>query len=1253
MTTPNKLLGRLYRKVISENVPLKYIKLDNSGNVETYGSVIKRLRNEGRPLGEISNLNPELNPENVAMLYYNISDLSTRNEVINEISSFYKEKSLAKSDVLSDYKVWIEDYNKTLEQDLFTANSIIDRIEAINATNVKELTLSPVRYTYRTRSTYPKMIIRETGEIKTPTVEDAIDLFNFAIPSYDVPFIQYNSFENTLDEEILTDVGNWYKIFKGDTSNPVPLDVVIQSKTDTKNKNTIYMTVWIGKQYNKLLREYYIPVSYDLTNNKLIFSMPSKEEDTVTLILTRIKTCLNLQIAEHEIYDENMGAEFMIYNFKIDHNLLSYVILNDDMFKLFLYVDERSKPAALKKVHRIKYKTFPKDSKKDDLLKSLAWITIHNVEVSTIEVLPVQSKTPDDSIKLDSGSNYIRIDILKAMDKNIITEMYSIIPRLIHIYISKLSTYKNNINSYLTYDIFASKEEKKVEPKEKKSQDRGIFNLRQLAKGLIDEGYARTCLCHRHPIIIPQEEVPEWSVKTFIYKGVTRTRTVMPFPPDNPKWWFVCIKKDHPFPGIMINRGDNSTNYPHIPCCFKTPQMENYSGKLYDEVYNGNPRKRTNREQAVLATNKLLGSQRLGELPGIVVQLLSKYDEDAVAGITFYRQGVPTSPSSLLHCIFEALQHQDYLYNRDNLGNLTPKTDEDKEKYIRTFRRGLLTEAKVDLDVARQELYDFSKHEIAELFTNPDVFMDPALYYRILEELFNINLYVFTTPKNNEGSFAMVELPRNKLFHTRRYNPSRYSVIIFKYWEDAAIPQCEVIVSYDTEDSVITSRVYNPRMAEILHDVIIKTTNTMIWSIDPNNLRITTRKNLYNSINSYEILRQPDINGVPTRKITGQFIDGYGKCRGFVFPYEENDVTVIIHPAQPENLPTLVQMNRGTSIDVVFKLFGNSPTFISRNEASLIDGLWYRVLDVDEGFYLPIIPVLDDIRLADVPIGSKNPFFTDGKNLVRRLTELNKINKIILQIIQWLFLKSGMSIKDFIENYMKVRFMPNQRIDSETVYNIRRVPRKFPIINSFTDSINYIQSVLPTLVENGKIMLYSKKFAEGIVYFLKEYINSVDISREELPVNIRGKFASEYDFNQYANTVIFIKESDMRTWLYSKHHLGIEYTSIRKKIDFSDNIVHEPFLYQDPSGRFYIIQNVSNFEFRRAINCSYSWYAKKINYGYDTQEYPEDVLPSYILYGISAGNIPEPIKDKSNGDPNFLRILSYGEGQYASMLPLQ
>jgi hypothetical protein len=172
---------------------------------------------------------------------------------------------------------------------------------------------------------------------------------------------------------------------------------------------------------------------------------------------------------------------------------------------------------------------------------------------------------------------------------------------------------------------------------------------------------------------------------------------------------------------------------------------------------------------------------------------------------------------------------------------------------------------------------------------------------------------------------------------------------------------------------------------------------------------------------------------------------------------------------------------------------------------------------------------------------------------------------------------------------------------------------------------------------------------------LKEYIASHDLGTEgaEAPVEIKSVLEDPSDFKQFTNSVIFTRESDMRTWLYSKFQLGVKNSTLHKKIDFSDANLTEPFIYQDTNFKFYIIQNVATSSFKRAINTAYNWYTIKVNYGYEATDYSDgDVYPSHVIYGITAGNIPEPIKDNRNGNEKFLQILDYGENHYAAMLPM-
>ncbi|HLX53251.1 MAG TPA: hypothetical protein VKR58_04895, partial [Aquella sp.] len=556
-------------------------------------------------------------------------------------------------------------------------------------------------------------------------------------------------------------------------------------------------------------------------------------------------------------------------------------------------------------------------------------------------------------------------------------------------------------------------------------------------------------------------------------------------------------------------------------------------------------------------------------------------------------------------------------------------TDDDKENYVRRYRKNVFADPRYSIDVTRQELYDHNDQEIRNLLTNPDVFLDPALYYRFLEELFDVNIYIFSSPRGNEESFAMLETPRNKMFHTRRLTNRKGTIIIFKHWgsefDKLTFPQCELIVIYDTVNKKIDTALFEMEMSEILHDVIINTKNTISWSIDPNNVRLIPRKNLYNTLNSYQILQTGGT-------LIGQILDGYGKARAFILklpPVETernnapsdssvgrnnapSEVTVMIPPAQPENLPIY-----GTPVisdlSTVYRALGNQIMRVSLNPKGLVDGVWYQVLDLEEGFYVPIKPI-ERSHLPDIPEGSDNPLFSDGKNMVRRLRELTRINKIIMQIIQWLFLQFNGNLIDFIEKYFLID--PRRIVNSEKYYNISKVRRRLPNIKSMSDALNYVSQIIPTLVQNDKIIIYSKKYAEGIIYFLKEYIKSSDyiLGPADPPKYLKVILEEESDYKQFGNTVIFIREVDMRAWLFTKTRLGIKTSSIYRHIDFSDNLVSEPIIYQDPAGRNYLIQNVINSEYLRAINVAYEWYTSKINYGFETGEYPKSSqIPHHVI----------------------------------------
>ena len=106
------------------------------------------------------------------------------------------------------------------------------------------------------------------------------------------------------------------------------------------------------------------------------------------------------------------------------------------------------------------------------------------------------------------------------------------------------------------------------------------------------------------------------------------------------------------------------------------------------------------------------------------------------------------------------------------------------------------------------------------------------------------------------------------------------------------------------------------------------------------------------------------------------------------------------------------------------------------------------------------------------------------------------------------------------------------------------------------------------------------------------------------------------------------------------------YSSISLHLSLSIN----PYIYTDNENN-YIIQNVVDGEFNRAITVAYNWYMRKFNIGFYTPQYDVNVpYPDYVIYGIGINGQVRPIQTH-NLNGRYLRILNYNN-VYAAILPL-
>ena len=1278
----------LYKNAYKYNIPTKFVKVnikkpEGGQNIKTivdrlktyeYINILNPIREsiiKGDDLVEIQK-EYDLSLTDMQNIYYNISikeNIDTETiinnlEHLNEIN-IGESIELTIDDIRGSYDLWVNDIKKLIENEKnkleqFLINfDIIDNVDLLTPIGSSQISVqvTSVKFTSYIHNVKPLVKISD-GTTREINEHDGIDIFNFSKCSEYIPYIQYNNEKK------------YYKLYNKEELN---YNELIPKSTQTNNADHIYMSISTGEKNKK--KETFNLVKYNIAESKMIFKTIEKEGiDMYQTVVNRIEESTPLKLKY--VGDIRVSGEFYIYGMEYEEITFVFNLKLQSIFNTYLYIDETTKPYPFKKRVFFHLRSVINSDMEDDdnKNKSIAWIAI-NYNKTGNNTIVVETEN-NQSAQIPPNTPFVKINIIRAINRDIINQLHYLLPRLLTIYndTNGLLGTKNiiyRIAPGITKYIESSDDETKKITKGAKSAK--ISQLKEIAPDLIVKDYARKCQCSRQPIIIPKEEVPMWSSKTFIMNGVNY-RQVLPFPPDNPRWFFVCANNEWPFPGIKKNTLENKHIYPFIPCCFKKNEMAPTANSYYNEYYRGIPKKKTtkvSKSMHIIKTDKILEPQRTGKIPQSINKLLNTVDQNE-----YIRVGVIRSPNSMIHSILDAFKFPQY--------NMI-QSDQEKENYVTLFRLDLVKQLKDKVSLLKQEMYDFDDEEIISTLSNTSVFLDPSIYYRIFEEIFGINIYVFIVPKGSEQlSYGKLEIPRHKYFHARPLKPDRLTIILFKYYgsdaDKALYPQCEYIAEFSPEigiikrfyGNIVDNKNTDTRMVKLLHNTMLNTHESITWSIDPHNFRPVARSNIFSSFNIFETFN------IFKPNIIGQYIDDYGKCRGFAFKY--NDTTTIeiyTPPTQPEffvNLTRNINPENKPSYDIVLSLLSINPLMITTDlDKEILTGFWYPILDIETGIYIPIKPIkLDDISeqykyIKNIQIGPNFYFFANAIDDVKRVRKLKKTRDIFLQLIKWLFdiYRSTNNeynlVENFTNNFIRISSQTYEGIDSSMIYDFSSLPRVLPEVNDVYEAISYLERFIPPLglIENGKIIGYNKKFTEGCIYFLEDYFTKTEGLKIVPDRYIDGKYSDIYDFTQFKDNMVFVSENELKTWLYSFQHLGIKTSHINKTLSPENINLKEPYLYLDKkSGKIVIIQNVISGDLARAINVAYTWYIYKKNIGYDADQYISDTVPPYKIYEINSNEYFSVHTDKSEGQENYLQIALYNNQsvnispKYAAILPM-
>jgi hypothetical protein len=502
----------------------------------------------------------------------------------------------------------------------------------------------------------------------------------------------------------------------------------------------------------------------------------------------------------------------------------------------------------------------------------------------------------------------------------------------------------------------------------------------------------------------------------------------------------------------------------------------------------------------------------------------STYKEPSIISLLFpkikvFRFGVPISKNSILHAMCIALRNEDYFKSKN------------REDFISNLR--VQISETINPETCKQELYDYTNEEIKEMLKNYEIF-DTRYFYRAIEEFFNVNLfiltyypsymydrdritnYIITLTTSSATKLYSFEIPRHKLFYTRKIRKDRDTVVIFKHIGTSAdslkIPHCELIAHIDEKDSLklIFSK-NEKKILSNLYEIFILSLNVYRWNL----IHGLTMHPVETISDEFLDALEPEIKY--------QIIDKIGKKRGYVL---KDNLTILFSPLSPDNRSSGAKFN-GKPKRVPFK---QALEFIERyskfleiegfsvksTDKTIMRGIWLN--RYYEGFFIPVIEekIPDDYK--KFPTFEDYPC-TERKDNIFQTYELYK--RVVTVFLQ--FCAHKIRAKEI--NKIKVTGADEEAINKfeEQIISLKS------FIHKRVFRVSDIEQALRKsgILEDSTLIVPTKDIKNSIIYAYKLY----DI----LIIRIRSTFtANVYKEEKYEELRSFwnIFPSDMK-----KHHM--------------------------------------------------------------------------------------------------------------------
>lgn len=1320
MSSNNEFDGeftRKYKYAYDNQIPVKFTYTEN-GEIKSFMQLINEIIDNESIEDEyklkviykkILNINNKVTADDIQFLYSetylqfgdvdenNAEDMETIIAIVDNINNFlllnYEETvevdntpPIPQDEYIFKNKrvFWLQMYEKLLNNDRILYNKIC--ISQFELSKLRPEEYEQPKILNHNISYHPKIILNE-NELISPTYEDGMDIFNHSIATKYIPIIHYtNEYKQSY-------IKTYYDKNEGESN----IEII---KPDLTPKiNTIKFYIWLGKEDSSFKNTGFKDVVYNLDTNRVVFKT-EVENGGIEQIRKRFSLSFPmLNLDNSKII--SIGGFFTIPKLTIDIPIFHNFLLTSSIASNYLVVDERKKSLADNPQFIINYNSYniegeyDEDDDEDDednYTKIISTVSIYfNTEINITENVGY------------TDNNSIFVTIKKARDERNLTQFLSVFMRLISLYKSEREKIGNLILQILPEfknSAIYAKSGKNVSSNTKNFKEIMHSKNKRLAEFLPDvyskSGASRSCQKDNQPAVIPEDDVEVWSN----YDG---GRIAKLFPPPGKELnyervWLVCPNSKHKHIGMVENKGTNSDVYRYLPCCKAKEDFDKYPNYWGEEVVTPKETKITS-SIYVNVSKTPLGDGKIGNIPVSLSDLLQRKNSETAD--SYKRCGVQKSNSSFLHAVLSALMDIDYLNSRD------------KEEYVINLRSEIANA--INPEICKQELFDSDNEIIRESMINPNVVLDPYIFYRYIEEFFGINIFVFTyegvsheikgLEQNSKNS--NIEIPRCKINHIRIRNQNPCIIIIKSEFSKNGMIHCEYVRrdpdsdlsdTKSTTGSVVSmqssrsssvrsnaqltikrgkerlvkrgyesqsvSKFETDDVRNKLFNLVFESFHCLHWNFSNN--YIENRDNPFSRKNWSEHLLNLGF------ELESQHIDDYGKLRYLNCLYKNIKLTIEIPIYQPLNLQSTNTKYYANKKEIK-EIFGD-PT----EETN--EGLWYSAIDFSKGVFIPTL----DINQQKINM-SHNRY-------VKRNCD------ILLQLIIWAWKNDPIvrktSTTDENGEHMKKWWLKYVILDkyksNKPIGPNSKLTRRLPIVKSTNEALKYLNTVWPEYFNGENVVLDEKLYNASKIY-LEKYAQSTEGYRTDSIMAKPAKYINDIykwdsDFMQNLNNYVFTNISHAIKWLeFVKENKGSESHMIEPiyyKLNLSFAFNAKPFIFQNKNNKKYIIQNAmikdpAETEYHepldthvlRIFSICNNWRTLGYNSGYKTE--PLDVIfldneipivkmietYSTIIYAINLSGELEVYSDSTlDRADNPFQILCYNPAsdtpRYAAMLPI-